>query len=252
MKQKEIWPAPELYKELLQEESKKRARPVIKSGFSLLDYFIQDFAPGELTILSGKTGHGKSTLGISMTANMCEQGANVLWFSYEMGTFEFLKKTMDRKENVPGFFLPYELIPNNLKYIEFKIQECKKEYALDVVFLDHLHYLCDLKDMKLTLEIGRVMRWLKSQAIRNEIVVFLISHIQKMADFKLKDLDNDHLRDSSFTAQEADNVFFIVRDDKSDNEAVLKITKNRRYGYRNKYIKLVKIGNYLFEKGEEE
>ena len=49
----------------------------------------------------------------------------------------------------------------------------------------------------------------------------------------------------------SDNVFFIIRKDKSDTEAILKITKNRRHGFRNKYINLIKKGNYLYEKEEE-
>jgi len=53
------------------------------------------------------------------------------------------------------------------------------------------------------------------------------------------------------TACEADNVFFVIRKDKSDNEAVIKITKNRRHGFRNKYINLIKKDNYLYELEEE-
>jgi replicative DNA helicase len=242
---KEIWQAPELYKFLLEEEKKKNPRPPIKSGIPKLDNFIVEFLPGELTIISGKTGHGKTLLSTSMTANMCENDNIVLWFSFELGPLEFLKKSMDEHGNIPGFFLPYQLIPNDLKYVDFKIKECKKEYGLDACFIDHLHYLCDLADVKLNIEISRVMRWLKQAAIKHEIAIFLICHIHKLVDLQLKNIDNDNLKDSSSIAQEADNVLFIVRS--KLNKAMLKITKNRRHGYRNEYIPLIKKGNYLFE-----
>lgn len=247
---KEIWRSNELYKLLLEEEKKKKPRIPIKSGFPSLDNHIKNFLPGELTVISGKSGHGKTLWGLSLTKNMCEDGINILWFSYELGALEFLEKTIDSQGNMPGFFLPYQLIPNDLKYIEFKIKECMKEYGLDVVFIDHLHYLCDLKDVKLCLEIGRVMRWLKQTAVKYQISIFLICHIHKLVDLKLKDIDNDNLKDSSSIAQESDNVFFIVRSGKKDNEAMLKITKNRRHGFRNKYIALFKYNNYLHEKEE--
>ena len=245
---KEIYPAPELYKLLIEEEKKKKLRIAIKSGLPMLDGYIKEFLPGELTVISGKTAHGKTLLAITFTRNMCENNNILLWFSYELGALEFLEKTMDEQGNIPGFFLPYQLIPNDLKYIEFKIKECKKEYGLDACFIDHLHYLCDMKDLRMSIEIGRVMRFLKQIAVKHQIAIFIISHVTKLADIKLKDIDNDALRDSGMTACEADNVFFIIRKDKSDTEAILKITKNRRHGFRNKYISLVKKGNYLYEK----
>jgi replicative DNA helicase len=243
----EIWKSNELYKHLLEEEKAKKPRIPVKTHIPTLDSYIGEFTPGEVTILSGKTSMGKTTLAISFTASMCEYGNNVLWFSYEMGPLEFLQKTMDAQGNIPGFFLPFQLIPNDLKYIDFKIRECKKEFGLDVCFIDHLHYLCDLKNPSMSLEIGRVMRWLKQKAIEYQIVIFLICHVQKLLRLDFKHFDNDVLRDSSLSAQEADNVIFIARDSKIDNKACLKITKNRRHGFRNKYIYLQKKGNYLFE-----
>jgi len=248
---KEIWQAPELYRVLIEEERKKKLRSPVKSGFPTLDGYIGGFKPGELTVISGKTGHGKTLLLITFTKNMCEEDNIILWFSYELGSLEFLEKTMDSAGNIPGFYLPFQLIPNDLKYIEFKIKECKKEYGLDACCIDHLHYLCDMKDLRMSIEIGRVMRFLKQLAVKYQIAIFIISHVRKLVDVKLKDIDNDVLRDSGMTACEADNVFFVIRKDKSDNEAVLKITKNRRHGFRNKYINLIKKDNYLYELEEK-
>ncbi len=250
MKEKEIYPSNELY-EFLIEEEKKHPPHCFQSGLPTLDGLVGDFRGGEITVISGKTGHGKSTLAISITKNMARFGNKALWFSYEMGTLEFLKKTLDTGGNVPEFYLPMHLIPNKLDYIDFKIKEAKKELILSAVFIDHLHYLCDLQDVRMAIEISRVMRWLKTKAVQHDVAIFLIAHVHKLQDVKLKDLDNDHLKDSSAIAQESDNVFFIVRENK-DNMARLKITKNRRHGIRGKYINLVKKGNYLYEVLEHE
>ena len=85
------------------------------------------------------------------------------------------------------------------------------------------------------------------------LVFFLIAHTQKI---RLEtEPDNNDLRDSSFVAQEADNVFFVWRvpdkENQPKNQSVLKISKNRRYGIMNKKIKLIKVGKYLQELTEE-
>ena len=72
MYDKEIWQAPELYRALVEEERKKKLRSPVKSGFPSLDGYIGGFKPGELTVISGKTGHGKTLLLITITKNMCE------------------------------------------------------------------------------------------------------------------------------------------------------------------------------------
>lgn len=243
---KEIYTSQEAY-DILLEEQKSRPVVFLKSGMYALDRCIQGFRGGELTVLSGKTGHGKTLFAISLTKKFANAGQNSLWFSYEVGTFDFLEKTKDKDDNLPFFYLPLHLIPNRLDYIEFKVKEAKKVSHLHAVFIDHLHYLCDLKDIKLNIEISRVMRWLKVLAVKYNIAIFIIAHVQKMTDLKVAEIDNDHLRDSSSVAQEADNVFFVIRSPKEDNLAKLKITKNRWQGHRNKIIELVKIGNYFEE-----
>lgn len=249
MKEKEIYLSEELY-EILLEEERKHPPHCFKSGLPALDSLVGDFRGGDITVISGKTGHGKTTLAITITKNMARFGNNALWFSYEMGTLEFLRKTLDYEGSIPDFYLPMHLIPNKLDYIDFKIKEAKKEITLSAVFIDHLHYLCDLQDVKMAIEISRVMRWLKTKAVQHDVAIFLVAHVHKLQDVKLKDLDNDHLKDSSAIAQEADNVFFIVREG-DDNKARLKITKNRRFGIRNKYINLVKVRNYLEEASDD-
>lgn len=243
----DIYPAPELY-EMLKKEAALKPSIAFRSGLPSLDRYITEFRAGEVTVISGRTGHGKTTFARTLTRAIVEQGHTVLWFSFEEPTLNFLEKTIDKHGNIPCFFLPLTLVPNKLEYIENKIKEfIQTRSPLSAIFIDHMHYLCDLQEIHLTIEIGRVMRWLAAKAKQYNVAIFLIAHMQKMLKYKLSEIDNDALKDSSSIAQDADNVMFVVRSDKEDNIAKLKITKNRRNGWRNKYIDLIKVGNYLEE-----
>ena len=61
-----------------------------------------------------------------------------------------------------------------------------------------------------------------------------------------KGLEIGDIRDSSFIAQESDNVLFVWRL-KKENEAVLKIAKDRKKGTFNKIIPLIKVDHFLKE-----
>lgn len=244
--EKEIYRSDEAWA-ILNEERRQKPPKSFLSHLPSLNAYIEDFRSGEITVISGKTGHGKTLLAMSLTKSMSEQGLNALWFSYELAPYDFLEKTIKQNGTIPNFYLPLHLIPNKLDYVDFKIKEAKKLFTLHAVFVDHLHFLCDSRDIRLTVEIGKVMRWLKSCAIKHEVAIFLIAHIAKLQDVKVSDLDNDHLKDASSIAQDSDNVFFVIRLNE-DNLAKLKITKNRRRGVRGKIIDLIKVGNFLEEK----
>ena len=237
---KNIYSSHEVY-EMMLAERKKHPPVIFLSGIPALDEYIDFFEGGELVVISGRTGHGKTTFGITLTRTLWEKGLNCLWFSYEMGTLRFLEKTKVNNK-IPLFYLPLHLVPNRLEFIEHCIQEAKEKYDISAVFIDHLHYLCDTTNISIVREIGRVMRWLKITAVKYNIVIFCIAHVQKLAEVKVSEIDNDHLKDGSAIAQEADNVFFILRPDDT-NKGLLKITKNRRNGWRGKIINLIKKEN---------
>jgi len=211
-------------------------------GMPTLDYLMGGVQAGELTVLSGLTGNGKTLLAQTFTRNFHENEILSLWFSYEVLAPQFLKNFGD---NLPVFCMPSMLKANTLDWIEQKIYESVLKYESKVVFIDHLHYLVDMKMRNVSLEIGMLMRILKKLAIRYVQSIFLICHMTKLqAD---KEPDTENLRDSGMIGCEADNVFFIWRKKSKPNEAILKISKARRTGVMQEKIELIKVGNYLEE-----
>lgn len=207
-----------------------------------LDKMIDGFQNGEVTVISGLTKHGKTLLCQSFTLAFAGQGINSLWFTYEVPARQFLKQFGDA---LPVFYMPQKLISNLLSWIEQRTIEGVLKYNIQVVFIDHLHFLIDMGKSNISLEIGKVMRFLKKLALQHNLCIFIVAHLGKT---KLeKEPTADDIRDSSFVSQESDNTFMIYRSEKEENVATLKVCLNRRKGILNQKIKLIKVGNFLRE-----
>lgn len=198
----------------------------IYSDFPELDRVLGGFEGGELTVVSGLSGNGKTLFSQTLTLNMAGRGINSVWFSYEVMPKNFLKAF---GESLPLFYMPSVLKDNTLDWLENRIQEAKVKFGCKCVFIDHLHFLVDMRTRNnMSLEIGYTMRSLKKIALRLNICIFLIAHTSKIKTDS--ELGLDSLRDSSFIAQESDNVLMIWRKLDSEREAYLKVCKNRKYG----------------------
>lgn len=225
----------------LKETYKEKRKLNLQSGLASLDDRIQSFEGGELTVISGPTGSGKTLLAQTITTYFARNEQQSLWFTYEVPAYQFLKQF---GELCPKFYMPKTLTGNTLNWINSKVLECKLKYGLDAVFIDHLHYLIDMSTrLNMSLEIGKVMRYLKQMAIKHNVAVFIMAHLEKIKVEIEPDINN--LRDSSFVGQEADNVLLIWRKKNNTQKAILKVCKNRRLGVMNYKCHLEKRGSLL-------
>lgn len=213
-----------------------------KSGIPTLDRILGGFDAGQLVVISGITGEGKTTLARTLTTNFSNQGIKSLWFSYEEDeAYYFLQNFPE----LPVAYMPKKLTKSTVNWLENRIWEARLKYDIKVVFVDHLHYLVDLARMRnSSLEIGQIVRNLKLLAKRHNIIFFLICHT-KFITFK-EEPGLGSTRDSSFIEQEADSVLYIWRA-KEDNQSKLKIAKNRKRGIKNKIVNLMFSNNQLSE-----
>ena len=216
------------------------------SGFAQYDKYCKGFETGELIVLSGFTGMGKTSLAQTFTANFAEDKNYTLWFSYEMPPRQFL-----RKFNVlPLFYVPKEIKGSAISWIEEKIIEAKVKYGVKIVMIDHLHFLIDMIKMNSpSLEIGTIVRSLKTLCIKHNIVIFLIAHTTKPKGSKMPGLED--FRDSSFITQEADCAMVIQRvklpGGSYGPDSWLIVLKHRREGVMGKRIKLTYQNNQFQE-----
>jgi len=241
----------EMFEELQNVEPQKK----FETGYYNFDVMTQGFKEGDLVILSGLTGSGKTEMAISIAKRYIEQDINPLFFSYEISTVELFERF---GIPVPVFYLPRVMkgYGEPTKWIEKKIEEAKKLADIKVVFIDHLHYLVDYMTTrtKNTSEmLGYMCREFKNIARKQRVVIILLAHVRKYNTSRPVMQD---IKDSSGIIQEEDTVMLIDRKGKKrsrksaqnsdedeeisvSNRAILYIDKVRRRGGRVGKIDLI-------------
>lgn len=219
----------------------------VKSFIPSLDAATEGFREGELIVISGPTKNGKTLLAQSFTVAFEKQQYYPLWFSFEVPTRQFLNQF----HALPLIYMPAKLKEHALPWFEERVYESFEKYHSRIVFCDHLHYLVDLARMRNpSLEIGQIIRKLKTLAVSGNFLIFLLCHTTKGSSDD--NLSFESIRDSSFISQESDSVLMIKRTPgDGENTAKLRVEFHRRTGVIEKVIKLIKLKGYLVEREEE-
>lgn len=215
----------------------------VKSNIPSLDIATGGFQEGELIIVSGPTKQGKTLLSQSLTVQFAKQQYHSLWFSFEVLPKFFLRQFRE----IPTIYLPAKLKAHALDWFEDRVNESFEKYHTRIIFCDHLHYLIDLAKLRNpSIEIGQIIRRLKTLAVMGEFLIFLLCHTTKGANEE--NLSYESIRDSSMISQESDCVLLIKRTpDKGENRARLFVEFHRRTGVIEKKIELIKHNGYLVE-----
>ena len=216
----------------------------VKSFIPSLDAAVDGFRDGELITISGPTKQGKTLLAQSLTSAFVKQQYYPLWFSFEVSARQFLNQF----PKLPLIYMPQKLKPHALPWFEERVHESFEKYHTRIVFCDHLHYLIDLARIRNpSIEIGQIIRRLKSLAVAGEFIIFLLCHTTKGSNED--NLSYDSIRDSSFISQESDSVIMIKRTpEEGQNTARLRIEFHRRTGVIERIVKLIKVNGYLAER----
>lgn len=238
--------------EWLSEDLKKTQESVfiIPTGVQTIDRLHDGgFEAGELVIVTGPTGEGKTSLLMSMTKNMSEAGSASVWFTLEVTPRQFLKKiSMGGKEIVPLFYLPKENTDNQVEWIEERIIEAKVKHNAKVIFIDHIHQIMSMAKMNKTTniswELGDLVGKLKDIALTHNLIIFLIAHTKDDPMGSAREPRKEDIRDSGLISRLADSIVGIWRvpdDEKlegsrrkplgeSDTKSKVRVFKNRRTG----------------------
>jgi replicative DNA helicase len=202
----------------------------LTTGIREVDDLTKGMVGGELIIVAGETSHGKTLLSVNMATRLAERGHRTLFVTLEMTHPQLTArviKTATKREEALTNILYQEGDELNWKNVDRLIKEAKAE-GVECVFVDHLHYFTRELD-NVAEDLGRITKEFKKNAIRHDIPIVLISHVRKKQNSEKTSANNDALRGSSYIAQDADIVLFVIRE--SETETIVTITKNRNRGF---------------------
>ncbi len=215
----------------------------LSCGYPSIDRLTLGLVPGELAILGAYTSRGKTQFSLNMMWHLAKAGVPILFITLEMPK-DYITARFMRLGNVYGdlpiYYQPEEseMTPEALAVL---VPEMVKRHGIQMVVIDHLHYIVRGKDMKE--QIGIATKIFKDIAKKNELSVFLLAQLSrplnKRGRLPLPTLAD--LKESSYIEQDADVVLMIHRDlvdddpdDKTivENSVTVAMRKNRNRGMR--------------------
>ena len=236
----------------------------VPTGFHDWDRMTQGLVSGNLIILAGRPGMGKTSFALNVGQHVAiREQKGVAFFSLEMGEQELALRILASESDLPFRDLRsgrltesqwgklYETVrktteapiyiddsPNpSMLEISSKTRRLKAEKGLELVIVDYLQLMHgSAKVESRQLEIAGISRGLKQLAKELEIPVVALSQLSRNPEKRA----GDHrpqladLRESGAIEQDADMVCFVYRDevynkDEPDNKglAELIVAKHR-------------------------
>lgn len=197
---------------------------------------------GDLVVITGKSGEGKTTFAQNLTMNFTKEGFPCLWFSYEMiidnitAKFKHMKVKMERDESL--IYSPKKIKDGDLKWIKEIIIDGRERYNVKMIFIDHIDFLKapDFSNKEQRRIVLRdICQELKNIARDLKVVVILMAHVRKVQN---QEIEMQDVAESSGIYQLADYLFAIQRGQTktswggvtNQSKNIIKLLKNRYSG----------------------
>ena len=219
------------------DESKQKT--LIKSGFNAMDEMIGGFSRGEMVVIGGRPGMGKTQLLVSLALNI-SKNLPLLYFSFDLSlsllTNRFLaamsgiamddilrhdlmeeeKATLQGVGEQLGKLNIYINDSGNtsLTALRAHIEKQVQEKGVQVIMVDYLQMLSSSRYRnQRDLEIGHISRELKNIAKDMNVCVIVSSQLSRSVESRngLRYPRLSDLRESGAIEQDADKVLFIYR-----------------------------------------
>ena len=197
-----------------------------------LDELLGGWRPGEVTVLSGEPGIGKSTFAAYLSLLQASEGRPALHVSFEVLPSAIVRKwvqmlagdefqTLPRGEYVAmrrklarrPLHLPSVYGVVELPEVRRAVYDSVTRHGIRLVVLDHLGFMSVMGDATNDIRAtGLMMREIKRWSLDLGIHILVLHHLRKSAaTSKRTGRDLEDLRGSAEVSQLADNVIFVTR-----------------------------------------
>ncbi|XP_066478316.1 twinkle mtDNA helicase [Tiliqua scincoides] len=215
--------------------------------FPELNRLLKGHRKGELTVFTGPTGSGKTTFISEHALDLCMQGVNTLWGSFEINNVRLAKIMLtqfamgrleeqlekfdewaDKFEDLPLYFMTFHG-HQNIKTVIDTMRHAVYMYDISHVVIDNLQFM--MGQEQLTVDRLAVQDYIvgafRKFATDNNCHVTLVIHPRK--EDEERELQTASIFGSAKASQEADNVL-ILQDRKlvtGPGKRYLQVSKNR-------------------------
>ena len=209
---------------------------LLPSGYHLFDSKIGGFKEGELAVIGGRPGMGKTFLMLNLAVQMSKFNP-VLFFSYDHSESMIVKRIIstttkirsDAFNNIPlsneelkklqelASHPPEIYIKEGVQLLDDFIAICERHilnYGVKVIFVDHLQLMCPYRSKsKGNPDIGIIIHRLKHFAREHQVCVIVASGLSRDVEIR----DETHrpiftdLLDFELVGLKADKIIFIYR-----------------------------------------
>ena len=238
---------------------------LVKTGYDSIDKFAGGLTRGEITIIGGRPGHGKTTMMVNMLASLVGNGYKVALFNRELPNIEVIKKLICLESQKLSYSLIRQGIhsQDSLKQLELVREIIKKKYneqkflmfddirdfaktsaevkrfKPDVIMDDYIQLVSpEGKIPERRLQLERLVNDYKWLAKQMKCSVVLASQLNRSIESRHKAgrPQLSDLAESGAIEQVAENVFFVYYDYKINGEdgkgknVITFVAKKVRYG----------------------
>lgn len=217
------------------------------SGIEELDYNTSGFEMGCITIWTGLTNAGKTTVMTMIAKKTIEQGERIFFFNGEQTKEDFKnnlyiqassKKDLIRKqyrnsivydtfvkeekarelEKIYGnkIYIYNNEVERDINSLLYAMEELRKEQKIRVFFLDNFMQI-DIKSENVFQEQTNIMEKLRTFAVNKKVHIHLVAHPRKIERFQVR-LSLYDIAGSSNLSNKAYNIISIMRMDKIKND----------------------------------
>lgn len=228
----------------------------VPTGFHKLDTMLLDgFSKGDLHVIVGMTGHGKSALALNCAKYQAMQGKFVGVVSREMSDVENAMRLQSSHQQIPRWHMrtgihsdtlqklrsgmetlsampiAFDTTTTSIEGVAIQTRRAIEKYGMEILYVDYLQLLGSNNRGSRADSIAAVSRGLKNIAMENNIPVVSLSQFNRgAANADVTDLLG-HIKESSGVEQDASTVSYIQIDNSNGSAQIkpakIQVLKNR-------------------------
>lgn len=222
------------------DDSQRNPGVLVNTGYSMLDRILNGLRPGDMIVVAGRPGMGKSAFAVNVARQVCQEGKRVALFSLEMSKDQIAQRFLSMESGVMADSIrsanlteeDWEKLveaANRLNKLDLFMDDtsgitlseirakCRRLLPLDLIMIDYMQLMSSSHGNKTTTreqEVSHISRSMKALAREFDCPVIAMSQLSRNPEGRTnkRPMLSD-LRESGSIEQDADMVLMLYRED---------------------------------------